>query len=242
MMRDVIYGGGNASRVQGMLNFRSDWAAKTGTSQRQRDSWFIAANPDVSFGVWYGYSGPDLISLPSEVNGVGLSARTQTIWANLANAAHSVNPSLMTAEGQRFVRPSGLSERRVCGLTGGSSNRFCEAENLVTTDLYANDMLSKIDGLAPFQAEFKRTMDQLLEDLRNQEAEERRRQEEAEEQQQEDTTDEEEPEQQEPDQQEDDSSTEEDEESTEDEEAVVEDQQEENEEDSEADSEEDEEE
>lgn len=193
MMRDVINGGGNAARVQSMLDFNSDWAAKTGTSQRQWDSWFIAANPDVSFGVWYGYSGPTEISLPSEVSGVGLSARTQTIWANLANAAHSVNPSLMTAEGKRFERPSGITERRVCGLTGGSSNRFCEAENLVTTDLYVNDMLAKIDGLAPFQSEFKRTMDQLLEELSNQEAEERRQQE-AEEQtsQQEEAVDEEE--------------------------------------------------
>ncbi|MFB4210632.1 transglycosylase domain-containing protein [Shouchella sp. JSM 1781072] len=167
MMRDVVNtSGGTASRVPGLLNFSADWAGKTGTSNKDIDSWFIATNPYVSLGVWNGYSGSTEAPLLNRHNGMSTGERTQNIWANLANAAYNVQPNLMTAEGTRFQRPGGLTERRVCGLTGGSSNAVCDEEGLVTTDLYNNDMLSRIDGLAPFQSELKSTMQRQLEELR----------------------------------------------------------------------------
>ncbi|WP_054706392.1 hypothetical protein [Bacillus sp. JCM 19041] len=96
----------------------------------------------------------------------------------------------MTANGNRFERPSGITEKRVCGLTGGSSNKVCDDEGLVTTDLYASDMLSKIDGLSPFQSQLKSEMQSLLNAQREKEREERRQQDDDEDE--EDTDDEEE--------------------------------------------------
>ena len=40
------------------LKFSSDFAAKTGTSQEYKDSWFVGYNPNVSLGVWMGYDKP----------------------------------------------------------------------------------------------------------------------------------------------------------------------------------------
>ncbi|MED4129968.1 transglycosylase domain-containing protein [Shouchella miscanthi] len=175
MMRDVVStSGGTASRVPGLLNFSADWAGKTGTSNENIDSWFVASNPYVSLGVWNGYTGSKQVPLLERYNGMGTGERTQNIWANIANAAYSVKPSLMTAEGTRFQRPSGLTERRVCGLTGGSSNAICDEEGLVTTDLYNNNLLSRIDGLSPFQSELKSTVQKQLDELRKRERDERR--------------------------------------------------------------------
>ena len=57
MLRDVI-NGGTATSLNTRLKFSSDWAGKTGTSQDYKDTWFVATNPNVSFGVWNGYDKP----------------------------------------------------------------------------------------------------------------------------------------------------------------------------------------
>ena len=57
MMRDVITAG-TATSLKSRLKFRSDWAGKTGTSQDYKDVWFVATNPNVSFGTWMGYDNP----------------------------------------------------------------------------------------------------------------------------------------------------------------------------------------
>ena len=41
---------GTATSVKNRLKFSSDWAGKTGTSQDYKDTWFVATNPNVSFG------------------------------------------------------------------------------------------------------------------------------------------------------------------------------------------------
>lgn len=57
MMRDVVKSG-TANSLQSRLKFSSDWAGKTGTGQDLKDTWFVAVNPNVSFGVWTGYDTP----------------------------------------------------------------------------------------------------------------------------------------------------------------------------------------
>ena len=40
------------------LKFKADWAGKTGTGVDYYDSWFVATNPNVTFGIWTGYDTP----------------------------------------------------------------------------------------------------------------------------------------------------------------------------------------
>ncbi|WP_052144731.1 transglycosylase domain-containing protein [Halalkalibacter okhensis] len=143
MLRDVLKSGGTASTLPRRLNFSADWAGKTGTTSNTRDSWFVGTNPNVTLGVWIGYDRGEQIS--TTVNGLRYGPRTQQIWANIANAAHSQNPELM-APGERFARPDGIVSRSICSLTGLLPSSICQQAGLVTTDLFdARFVPSKTD-------------------------------------------------------------------------------------------------
>jgi penicillin-binding protein len=143
MLRDVLKPGGTASTLPGRLNFSSDWAGKTGTSNKTRDSWFVGTNPNVTLGVWIGYDQSEQIS--STVNGLRYGPRTQQIWANIANAAYGQQPNLMDPD-KRFARPDGIVSRSICSLTGLLPSKKCQEAGFVKTDLFnAKFVPSKTD-------------------------------------------------------------------------------------------------
>lgn len=127
MMRDVL-SSGTAAGVPRKLAFQSDWAGKTGTTNEDKDSWFVASNPNVTFGVWIGYD------TPADLSG-NTGQRNQTIWAQLINAAHKHAPQLVDPE-QRFAMPSGIVRREICGISGKLPSDLCRSAGLVTTDLF----------------------------------------------------------------------------------------------------------
>lgn len=131
MMRDVLESG-TAAGLPSLLQFSTDWAGKTGTSQNYKDSWFVATNPNVTLGVWTGYVKP----FPQDHSGsFQYSDRTQQLWAQFANAAYRIRPKLMDPE-KRFPMPSGIVRRTVCGLTGMLPTDLCREAGLVTSDLF----------------------------------------------------------------------------------------------------------
>ncbi|TDQ39090.1 transglycosylase domain-containing protein [Aureibacillus halotolerans] len=131
MLEDVI-SGGTAVSLPGFLNFQSEWAGKTGTSQNYNDAWFVATNPKVTFGVWMGYDTPK----PLEVSYQGYSygSRNIKLWAELMNVAYDVNPELVT--GGSFERPDGVVQLTFCGISGKLPSELCQQAGLVTTDLF----------------------------------------------------------------------------------------------------------
>ncbi|NNV05998.1 transglycosylase domain-containing protein [Geobacillus sp. C56-T2] len=132
MMRDVLHGG-TASSLPGYLAFSADWAGKTGTSQDNRDSWFVAVNPNVTFGVWIGYDRP--APLETYYKGLSYGKRTQLLWAQFMNAAYRVHPKLI-APRERFAMPGGIARRAYCAATGLSPSEACQKAGLVRYDLY----------------------------------------------------------------------------------------------------------
>src|SRR5699024_9878806 len=92
MMRDVLKRG-TGKRILPQLKFRTDWAGKTGTSNEYRDEWFVGTNPNVTLGVWTGYTryfehyqrsyGP-------------IAHRTMDLWAAYANTAYDIHPDLLS--------------------------------------------------------------------------------------------------------------------------------------------------
>lgn len=132
MMRDVISHGTGTS-LNHRLKFRSDWAGKTGTSQDYHDAWFVATNPNVTFGTWMGYDTPK----PLEVRYKGLSygARNIYLWADLMNVAYDVSPELV-APTQRFQMPGGIVRRSYCTISGLLPSEGCSQAGLVQTDLF----------------------------------------------------------------------------------------------------------
>lgn len=133
MMRSVI-NNGTATYVNSQLKYKNvDWAGKTGTSQDFHDAWFVATNPNVTFGTWIGYKRPQSIYDPSY--SLSYSQRNNKLWAELINAASDINPDLV-APSKRFERPEGIVERSYCAISGLLPSDLCKEAGLVKSDLF----------------------------------------------------------------------------------------------------------
>lgn len=132
MMRDVIRSG-TAASLNSYLTFRTDWAGKTGTGQDYKDAWFVATNPNVSFGTWIGYDTPK--PLESRYKGLSYSQRNLLLWAKLMNAAYKVRPELIDPN-QTFKAPGGIVSRSYCTISGKLPSKLCKEAGLVATDIF----------------------------------------------------------------------------------------------------------
>ncbi|HWO75461.1 MAG TPA: transglycosylase domain-containing protein [Bacillus sp. (in: firmicutes)] len=132
MMRDVITEG-TAAGLPGRLNFRADWAGKTGTSQDTNDSWFVATNPNVTFGVWIGYDTPK--TLEPSYKSLSPGVRNIYLWADLMNAAYEINPDLVAPK-ENFEMPGGIVQRSYCTVSGMLPSELCADSGLVATDIF----------------------------------------------------------------------------------------------------------
>lgn len=132
MMRDVITSG-TAASLRNRLAFSSDWAGKTGTGQDYNDAWFVATNPNVTFGTWMGYDTPK--PLEQTYKGLSYSKRNIYLWADLMNAAYQVNPKLVDPA-ERFEMPGGIVRRSVCAVSGLLASNSCSAAGMASTDLF----------------------------------------------------------------------------------------------------------
>lgn len=132
MLRDVLRSGGTASSLPSRLTFYADWFGKTGTSDDYHDSSFVAGNPNITMGIWIGYDTPKPIRSAA---GLSYSARTQLMWASLANAAYQVRPELM-APTEKFQMPDGVVSRTICSISGLLASGLCQEAGLTTTDLF----------------------------------------------------------------------------------------------------------
>ncbi|MBN8236955.1 penicillin-binding protein [Halobacillus kuroshimensis] len=131
VMRDVLdYGTG--SRVRGLLADRGvDWAGKTGTSQATKDSWFVATNPNVSVGMWTGFS-------EGNMQNMNYNQRTQGLWADVVNAVTELRPELM-APSNDFENPGGLVTSSYCATSGMLPSDLCSSAGLVDSDIFDAD-------------------------------------------------------------------------------------------------------
>ncbi|MCM3569624.1 transglycosylase domain-containing protein [Neobacillus mesonae] len=140
MMRDVIKMG-TASGIKSKLNFSTDWAGKTGTGNQYIDSWFVATNPNITFGIWRGYDKPKSL----QTAGMSYSQRTNNLWAQLMNAAYKIKPDLIAPK-QSFKMPDGIVKRSYCGVSGMLPSAACVKAGLVRSDYFnVNNVPTKVD-------------------------------------------------------------------------------------------------
>lgn len=135
MLRDVIKPGGTGSQVPKYLNFSSDLAVKTGTTQNYADAWLIGYNPNVSLGVWLGYKDLKRSLYTGSSNTLHPTTRTSMLFARIMNAANEVAPEIVGAS-TKFSRPAGVVEKSFCGISGLAPSVECSAAGLVKTDLF----------------------------------------------------------------------------------------------------------
>jgi len=88
-------------------------AAKTGTTNDNRDAWTVGYTPNLAAGVWIGNNDN------SPMDGVAGAGGAAPIWNAFMRHAHeSVQP-------QSFPRPAGVIEREICALSGAEPSPYC---------------------------------------------------------------------------------------------------------------------
>lgn len=102
----VTSGTAGGSKIQGMAT-----CGKTGTTDDNKDKWFIGFTPYYCTTVWFGFDKPKVISTGSNP-AIG-------IWRDIMTEIHS---DLDDAE---FDEPSGIVKARVCGYTGKYASAGC---------------------------------------------------------------------------------------------------------------------
>ncbi|GHH97316.1 transglycosylase domain-containing protein [Neobacillus kokaensis] len=141
MMRDVIKMG-TAAGIRSKLNFSADWAGKTGTGNQYIDSWFVATNPNITFGIWRGYDKPKSLKTYGSMS---YSQRTNNLWAQLMNAAYKIKPELIAPK-QSFKMPGGIVRRSYCAVSGMLPSAVCSKAGLVESDYFnVNNVPTKVD-------------------------------------------------------------------------------------------------
>ncbi len=141
MMRDVIKSG-TAAGINSKLKFRADWAGKTGTGHDYHDAWFVATNPNVTFGIWTGYDTPKSL----KTGGMSYSQRTNNLWAELINAAYDIKPELINPS-ESFPVPEGIVKRSFCAVSGLLPSDACSKAGLVESDYFnAENVPTKRDN------------------------------------------------------------------------------------------------
>lgn len=134
MLRDVLESG-TGKTANGNLKFRSDFAAKTGTTSNYGDVWFMGYNKNITLGVWLGYK--DLkLSLGTFNNKYGHpSTRVNRLWASLMNSLYDTNPEFIGTK-EIYAQPSNVVTASFCGISGLAPSDSCANAGLVRSDLF----------------------------------------------------------------------------------------------------------
>jgi 1A family penicillin-binding protein len=111
MMTSVLKPGGTGSFLASVIGRPA--AAKTGTTNSQRDAWFAGFTPELCCAVWVGHDDPSR-TLPG---GGGRTAGP--IWANFIAGA------LRGQAATEFTEPAGMQHGDVCQVTGLLANPSC---------------------------------------------------------------------------------------------------------------------
>ena len=101
-------------------------AAKTGTTNDNRDAWTVGYTPDIAAGVWVGNNDNTPMSGVAGAGGAG------PIWNGFMRRAHESRPA------RAFPRPASVIEREVCALSGTEPSSYCPEKR---TEVFAVNVL-----------------------------------------------------------------------------------------------------
>ncbi len=108
LLRSVVRSGtGTGAQISGI-----DTCGKTGTTDDNKDRWFIGYTPYYCGSVWFGYDSPRAISY-------GGNNPALVIWDNVMSKIHSGLPE------KHFAPPQGVEKRTVCSRSGALPTASC---------------------------------------------------------------------------------------------------------------------
>ena len=113
-MTGVLHDGGTAANIQQLINRPA--AGKTGTTEQNRDAWFVGYTPDLLTCVYVGCDHNER-PLPGAANRVAAP-----IWADFMNKA------LADAPLREFIIPAQVTKVAICKETGLKATSFCPSQ------------------------------------------------------------------------------------------------------------------
>lgn len=107
LLKGVVRNGtASGSTISGM-----DTCGKTGTTDDNKDKWFIGFTPYYCTTVWFGYDNPKVISASTNP--------ATKIWRDIMTDIHK------GLDNKTFEKPSGIVKATVCGFTGKYASMAC---------------------------------------------------------------------------------------------------------------------
>ena len=111
LMRELLKGVVTSGTAGGSTIPGMETCGKTGTTDDNKDKWFIGFTPHYCSTVWFGFDKPKVISTGTNP-AIG-------IWKNVMTEIHEDLPD------EKFDKPSGIVKANVCGNTGKYSSGGC---------------------------------------------------------------------------------------------------------------------
>ena len=102
------YGTARSAKLSGITTF-----GKTGTTNDNKDKWFVGFTPYYVGAVWYGYDTP---------KSVGGSNPSVAAWKKVMQSVHD------GLSDKEFEKPSNVDEVKVCSVTGLLPRKSCQTE------------------------------------------------------------------------------------------------------------------
>ena len=135
MMRTVITSGTGTS-IQRTFNHYGQIpiAGKTGSTQQDRDAWFIGFSPDIIVGVWAGYDQNHPLTLRSNLPQGPGTQRAKNIWSIIMDTAIELKPEWFQTE--EFEQPEGIVRMTVSAISGKLPSDTVRASGELVTDLF----------------------------------------------------------------------------------------------------------
>lgn len=131
MLRTVITSGTGKNIKTYLKNYgKFPISGKTGSTNEDGDAWFVGYSPDITVGVWAGYSEPKY-KLSSK-NGSTMHA--MKVWSLVMDAAYEKKPELFKTD--KFERPDDIVEMTVSNLSGKLPSDLTRSTGHLVTDLF----------------------------------------------------------------------------------------------------------
>ncbi|WOV88569.1 transglycosylase domain-containing protein [Sporosarcina oncorhynchi] len=140
MLKDVLKPKGTGQQIPKFMNFTTDLAVKTGTTQGYGDAWLVGYNPNITLGLWFGYYDNSRKLYKRNSGQMHPTTRTSMLFAQILNAANEVKPDLVGAN-SKFEKPEGVVTKDFCGISGLAPSAECSAAGLVTSDLFNSKVM-----------------------------------------------------------------------------------------------------